>query len=207
MFYGFGYDQSCDDYKVLGGVCCDEYRFNEENFIYSHSIKRKGVRVYSRRSDSWKRIGNYPYNEVLQVDGAYVDEFFYWLVLEKRGKDQMLCRRIGCFDLGDEKFKNLELPKFTGHMLHVGVLERFLCLVCNHYESGPGAWTIWVMKEHGVISSWAKVANIPILFKTPFVVPLCINKNGEVVLQMGHKKVVKFNSRKNKFDVLVHKNF
>lgn len=207
-FYGFGYDRSSDDYKVLRGVCYDDYMFDENGAIdYSRSRKRKEVQVYSRRCDSWKRIGNCPYDEVLQVDGAYADGFFYWLVLEKMGKDQLLRQRIGCFDLGEEKFKNLQQPKFVGHLLHLGVLEGCLCLVCNHYESGSGAWTIWVMKEHGVKNSWTKLINIPLLYRTPFVIPFCVRKNGEIVLQVSDRKIVTYNPKTKSFEVLVHKKF
>ncbi|KAL3506829.1 hypothetical protein ACH5RR_032211 [Cinchona calisaya] len=195
VFYGFGYDESSDDYKVVRGNCYTDYLYDDDgNVDYSRRGKKREVHVYSRRSNSWKIVENCPYDEVLQVNGAYVDGFLYWLVYKKKGQE--LYKRIGSFDLAEQKFKVLPQPKFNGHILHLGDLEGFLCVVCNHYDSSPGGWTIWVMKEYGIRESWTKLIKIPIFVRTPFVIPLCIRKDQELVMQISDRKIVKYNPKK-----------
>ncbi|KAL3507124.1 hypothetical protein ACH5RR_032506 [Cinchona calisaya] len=147
MFYRFGYDESNENYKVLRSVCYEN---------------RKQIQLYIRRSDSWKRIGSCLYDVVLQENGAYVDRFFYWLLLRKGVK------------------------------------------IKDYAKS----WSIdnMVIKEHGVVNSWTKFIENPLLFSTPCVIPLCIGKNGEIVTQIN-RKVFKYNPKKKTFKVIVYKKF
>ncbi|MCD9560534.1 hypothetical protein HAX54_019231, partial [Datura stramonium] len=50
VMYGFGYDESTDDYKVVGVLCNDKY-----NILHHVEVK-----IYSLKSDSWRSKNDIP---------------------------------------------------------------------------------------------------------------------------------------------------
>ncbi|GKC37182.1 hypothetical protein Tco_1049566, partial [Tanacetum coccineum] len=87
---------------------------------------------------------------------------------------------VKSFNLCDEGDKHLGL----------GVLEKWLCVLCNYDGCRVD---VWVMKVYGLKDSWTKLVSIPYpndCVWLPFVVPLCISNDGKVLLRFGSKLVV-----------------
>ncbi|KAA8531451.1 hypothetical protein F0562_006196 [Nyssa sinensis] len=197
-FYGFGYDESINDYKVVKGV---KSKF-PDGLSYN-------VSVYTRKTKYWKRIedfhwdfldpyvetGNWDYLDPYQQTGKLVDGFLHWLAINET-------HLIISLDLANEKFGEVALPDFESHnnsiLDDVGVLGGMLCLYCR--ESGTAMWTIWIMEEYGVKESWTiwmKFNSDP----ETLLVPLCLTTNGEVVMQGS--QMFKYNPREYNFKTLL----
>ncbi|KAI8537931.1 hypothetical protein RHMOL_Rhmol09G0062500 [Rhododendron molle] len=67
--YGFGFDESNDDYKVV---------------LISHSgggvSAKRNVMVYTLRTDSWRQIGGFPGGVPCNVFGNFLNGLLLWLV-------------------------------------------------------------------------------------------------------------------------------
>ncbi|KAL3507359.1 hypothetical protein ACH5RR_032741 [Cinchona calisaya] len=60
---------------------------------------------------------------------------------------------------------------------------------------------VWVMKEYGVRDSWSKVVSVPYLDdpeKSSYSIPVCLLRNGEILLVFGSGLVV-YNPKSNAF--------
>ncbi|XP_042513963.1 F-box protein CPR1-like [Macadamia integrifolia] len=132
--YGFGYEPTSDDYKVVRAV--DEF-----------------VIVYSLRTNSWRRIGKLPFS-LFNNDwggGVLVNSALHWVAK---------VRSIISFHLKDEEYREVPLPHFMDDddfvdnkfLMKVGVLGGQLCLLCNYSNRVE----IWVMKDYGMRDSWVK---------------------------------------------------
>ncbi|XP_071738997.1 F-box/kelch-repeat protein At3g06240-like, partial [Rutidosis leptorrhynchoides] len=90
--YGFGYDSSTDDYKVI--------------FI---PVKFKFARVYSFRRHSWNMLPNFPYQQddyfCKRGQGVLLNNNLYWLVIRSYSKMTIIA-----FNLANEEFHEIELP-------------------------------------------------------------------------------------------------
>ncbi|KAJ0016551.1 hypothetical protein Pint_09539 [Pistacia integerrima] len=197
VFYGFGHDPIKDDYKLLRMV---QFKENDPDEIVSSSSFGYEVKVYSLKTNSWRKISNLP--KYLR----YLFQFFYHLmfrrgygVLASGSLHWVAPRRlelvdvpnlIVAFDLVKEEFRELSLPDYgdesdninKNFQLDVGVLEGSLCVVC--YRDQVYA-DVWMMKEYGVKESWTKLFAV----KRPgtmnclaFLRPLAYSKEGDKVL-------------------------
>ncbi|GFY82461.1 hypothetical protein Acr_02g0007010 [Actinidia rufa] len=142
--YGFGYDSSNDDYKVVRVA-----------FVNGpHEVK-----VYSLRTDSWRRIQDFP-NDLIEYNcmesGQLVNGSLNWASANPSNHSWV----ITGFDLGEETYREIPQPDYGKKVfgLSVRALRGCLCAVCDF------AFTIaefWVMKEYGVKESWTKLVTIP----------------------------------------------
>ncbi|XP_060181960.1 F-box/kelch-repeat protein At3g23880-like [Lycium barbarum] len=179
--YGFGYDESCDDYKVVVVM------FYICRYVSLHPVK---VKIYSLKSDYWRTvIGNYP-GEMCSSDvGTFVNGKLHW------ASNNGCCLHRGwniiSIDLTDEKWGKLEQPRYGegDTLLLLSVLRSDLSVCCSYMRSHTD---VWVMKEYGVKESWTKMLTIkyPTVFGnnlfSPFLSPtLCMSKKGEILLMSG----------------------
>ncbi|KAG5588015.1 hypothetical protein H5410_048449 [Solanum commersonii] len=175
--FGFAYDEFEDDYKIVGIFP-----------IYSYaSLCRVEVKIYSLKSDSWKRVKDYKGVELLGDFAKFVNGKLHWL--DKHWN-------IISMDLADEKWAEVDQPCcFKGcGFLKLGVFESDLSVFCNH------AWThvdVWVMKEYGVKESWTKMFTI----KSPedsmgriFYPIILMSNEGEILLKFG-SRFTKYNPK------------
>ncbi|XP_027165964.1 F-box/kelch-repeat protein At3g23880-like [Coffea eugenioides] len=112
----------------------------------------------------------------LIVWGKYVEGKLHWPGFS--GKQD---RAVVSFDLAQAKYGELKLP-INGDGASfplLGVLGRCLCVM---YEYQWSSVDLWVMKEYGVMESWIKMLTFP-SFGIRGHVPLCISRNGEVLIQ------------------------
>ncbi|XP_059632774.1 F-box/kelch-repeat protein At3g23880-like [Cornus florida] len=198
-FYGFSYDSSTDDYKVVRGLC----RL-VKHFKRCHK-KASRIKIYSRKTNSWKRIEEFPSLRFFQSIGALVNGFLHW-----KG-DLQPCKKwlLIAFDLEKEKFREVPKPDFGdwGFIHQVCVLDGCLCVVCGHCEryTKDLSLKVWVMKEYGVKESWTCLLTIrpseTILGVSLAILPLCTTNGGELVLQLTRGRIVKYNFKEEKFGV------
>ncbi|KAK4588571.1 hypothetical protein RGQ29_019541 [Quercus rubra] len=208
-FYGFGCDPISEDYKVVRMVQFvaqddegDLVGDDEDGFFYAE------VKVYSMKSNSWRKINDLPY---------YVRFLFQlnYLLFYRRGYGVFACSAVHwvasvglglylivAFDLGVEKFQNVPLPGVVdnGFEMDVGVLEGRLCIILNYRHVYVD---IWVMKEYGVKESWTKLFKVSAdsSLKRPLghIVPLAYSKSGDkVLLAVEKRKLFWYNIRKRR---------
>ncbi|XP_058203815.1 F-box/kelch-repeat protein At3g23880-like [Rhododendron vialii] len=183
IMYAFGYVESIDDYKVVGFFCnVGTCGFNVE------------VMMYTLKTDSWRSIVEFSNCLPLFGSGICVNGVLHWTASGESHKV------IVSLDLLKETFGEVLLPDYRdGHsqlMLHF--VSGCLCLVCDY--DGICA-EVWVMKEYGIRESWTKLVVVPYVAhpsNCPYSEPLCILKNGDVLLDiLTH--LVRFHPRDGTF--------
>ncbi|KAL6144088.1 hypothetical protein ACLB2K_054783 [Fragaria x ananassa] len=180
QYYGFGYDEINDDYKVVKG---------SHNEIGVDGPMKAMVQVFSLRRGTWNTypgprnscmIGNYPcqMNSCMKGQGGFVNGVLHWLRFEERCKTES--REIMPFSLAEEKFlEAMSLPYEFGGIL---ICQNRLCV-----HSDRAMVRIMMMKEYGVKESWTEVLyityhTVPEIYdEICKVTPLWILENGDVL--------------------------
>ncbi|XP_071728096.1 F-box/kelch-repeat protein At3g06240-like [Rutidosis leptorrhynchoides] len=144
--YGFGYDSSTDDYKVIS---------ISRMGIADSDIDTNIVRVYSLRNNSWNMLPNFPYQQHNHYgSGVLLNNNLHWGV-----RSIHLKMTIAAFSLASEKFHEIELPDSINYI-------QFGGMSCNLYALGGKLvvveydefkYELWVMEEYGVPESWRKL--------------------------------------------------
>uniref|UniRef100_A0A7N1A3W0 F-box domain-containing protein n=1 Tax=Kalanchoe fedtschenkoi TaxID=63787 RepID=A0A7N1A3W0_KALFE len=179
IVYGFGYDSVNDDYKVVG-VCSRQ------------------VEVYSFREDSWRMLGQIPY-ELQICQGLYVSSVgaLAWLTESKSVTDS----EIVAIDLASEKWIQVS-PLSGAEVQFDGLYELLLGEIggcfCLFEHFGGSHLEIWVMKEFGVPESWAHMAGVPYTGRLrgrlsggrEYFEPVWRSKDGELILMCESALVV-----------------
>lgn len=172
--FGFGYDSTNDDYKVLRIV---EFR-NERSHIWMHSE----AMIYGLKSNRWRRMAPFPYplpflrgHWRVHVNGA-----LHTLVAEA---DSLFTVKIMAFSIESEGHYEVVLPsgiQFRGVDASLDVIDGCLSLLCAHRSRV----VIWVMKDYGVKESWTKLLSIrpPAIEPGDFVKPLVFSREGDKIL-------------------------
>ncbi|KAK6133250.1 hypothetical protein DH2020_033011 [Rehmannia glutinosa] len=191
--YGFGYDSGNDDYKVIRVV---EFRHE-----ISHVWMASETKIYGLKSNSWRRIEDFPYplpflrgNWRVHVNGA-----LHTLVEDP---DNMDAARIFAFSVQTEKHYQLHMPpgvRIRGVDVNLDVIDGCLSVVCTNRSRV----IIWVMKDYGVKESWIKLLTIspPAIERNDFVKPLVYSRDGDkVLLNCDDKRLVWYDLRKKTVD-------
>ncbi|MFQ6632338.1 hypothetical protein Gotur_008664 [Gossypium turneri] len=179
--YGFGFDASVDDYKVVG--------------VFSY---RSIVKVYSLRTNCWRRIQDFPFEVFSNEAGKHVDGTLNWAVFSGQDGDFS----IVSLDLAQETYKEVTQPCYGDGVdwRTLGVLDGYLCVLCSYRKLYA---EVWVMKEYGKRESWTKLVSIPYLpyerFEM-FLTPVSVSKNGEILLRYG-VNILLYNPKKNMFRI------
>ncbi|KAL7109504.1 hypothetical protein ACP275_06G179300 [Erythranthe tilingii] len=194
--YGFGFDESTRDYKVLL-VCCV--------FRRDSSRCETMVKVYSLSTNSWKRIEFVVEDSHgIDVSGIFVSGKLHWCKIIKPEPNSTF--DIDSFDLGSEVWGNVAQPPScveTGFYVSqsLGVVDGCLCVFYNHPGIGVD---VWVMKEYGVSESWAKIVTVPDihlpLMSNPSIhkPSLCVGPKGRILFVFGSIVLI-YNPSNNKF--------
>ncbi|XP_047324580.1 F-box/kelch-repeat protein At3g23880-like [Impatiens glandulifera] len=181
--YGFGYDEASSDYKVI--VTKSEL-FGEAPF-------KTEVKIYGYKSDSWRRVENFPKGIPMDAPGTFVGGSLHWAASEFNYSWSVRTPIIS-FDLSKETYSEFSQPRYGKGALDskLGVLSDNLCLLCVRYKR----FDVWVMKEYGKVESWSKLFSIPYhnqleVFPDSYSVPLCISfRKNEVLLVVGSQLVL-----------------
>nr|XP_011462062.1 PREDICTED: F-box/kelch-repeat protein At3g23880-like [Fragaria vesca subsp. vesca] len=145
-FYGFGYDSTSEDYKIIVGL-------------------KSEITVFTLKTGAWKIIEQSPNLEIFYGQGCLLNGALYWL------DDNYSRFRIISFDLAEEKFQELPPPnnicsKEASSHLDIGrtIGDRLFLYLYDQkrHKSQTGiAITIWEMSKNGVNESWTRVVQIP----------------------------------------------
>ncbi|KAA8548436.1 hypothetical protein F0562_000120 [Nyssa sinensis] len=184
MIYGFGYDDSTDDYKVVGIYCV----------VGNVGSYETEVKIYTLRTDSWKRILDFPCGIPMDDSGKYANGALHWAASSDAGSSYPWV--IVSFDLAKETYGEVAQPNYGGNVsdFTLGVLGGCLCVVCTYLGTHVD---VWVMKEYNVKDSWTKLITIPYSTGRPlYSMPLCISKNDEILTESGSSLVI-YNSTNN----------
>lgn len=137
--YGFGYDESIEDYKVVVGV--------------RKGVGRTCFQVLYLKSNVWKVAGEVENTYVSGV-GILCNGALHWVM--NHGSPIIVS-----FDLSQEVVKAIPQPddvlyrsiRKLGPDMSLGIIEECLCI----YHNALIAHKIWMMKKYNVKESWGIV--------------------------------------------------
>lgn len=176
--YGFGFDVSTLDYKVVRG---EFFQFDV------------GFSVYSLKTGSWRAISNrYPY-ESLQpgMQGRVLNGSIHWLVC--RNCSNVPSMVLLCFGLADEEVQEIPLPpEFLvdfniedGKYYFLDIFQECLCV------GRTDDFEFWVMKEYGVAKSWSKISiSLPC---SEGILSGFVKNNHHLLLDLPQHRLVMYN--------------
>ncbi|KAL8538630.1 hypothetical protein ACS0TY_000592 [Phlomoides rotata] len=177
--YGFGYDESSDDYKVFAIVTSKCY------------LRCPPVcKLYSLNTHSWKTLGDCYSPFSSDRMGKFVNGKLHWfgIIGEELG--------LVSLDLKNEVYEMIEQPSssfiieqpsssfaITVPTPALGVIEGCLSVLWDYPNSH---FDVWVMKEYGVKDSWVKMFTLPNLhhpsLRRQAPRSFCRGPNGELLL-------------------------
>ncbi|XP_074341023.1 F-box protein CPR1-like [Apium graveolens] len=182
---GFGYDHVNADYKVVmvvhpAGAGSNSKKNDEE------------VHIYSLKSNSWRRIGNFPSSVNCRGDSAVcVNGALYWKCLEKTVNSRTR-HIIVAFDLATEEYRVVPTPVYDHPSwdvdIYIGSIEASLWVQCSLFHTDPeivedfvqmvDTWLL--VPRNGEEDTWTKL----ISFNRPseFYQPLAYSKSGNQLL-------------------------
>ncbi|KAL6553509.1 hypothetical protein OROGR_007351 [Orobanche gracilis] len=171
IIYGFGYDCVNDDYKVV-------------RIIHFFGEVENEVKVYSMKSDSWRRIEDFPYFLCYKhAHGVLVGGALHWAVTMDDDLDDPE-RWIASFDIATEEYHLIPRPEYVemGFHMNVGEVGGKLTVHCNYDMM---YMDIWVMNSYGVRESWTKLFSVAQTIDLPrfeYLRPFAYSKDGKKVL-------------------------
>ncbi|XP_076948029.1 F-box/kelch-repeat protein At3g23880-like [Bidens hawaiensis] len=128
--WGFGYDSSRDDYKVIVGV-----QKGEGQTCFS---------VLSLKSNVWRDIGEKKYTSFSNAAGVLCNGALYWMIADQNDRYS-----IASYDLSLEKFKEIPLPVKIYIGYNLGIMKECLCVFGHFYADD-----VWLLKKYSVKESW-----------------------------------------------------
>ncbi|KAI3469292.1 hypothetical protein Pfo_025955 [Paulownia fortunei] len=176
--YGLGFDKSSDDYKVVGF-------FNSSRDLFEVIVK-----VYSLKSDQWKRIKNFKGRWLMDDPATFAHGKLHWIA---NSELELKCGwDIVSLDLETEEYGILQMPNYvkSGFYSRLGASEGCLYVLCSHLTNAD----VWIMDDYGVgKQTWTKVVSIPYIddfLRYTYKRALYVLKNGEVLLLCGSTIVI-----------------
>ncbi|KAG8385829.1 hypothetical protein BUALT_Bualt03G0085900 [Buddleja alternifolia] len=166
--YALGYDSKHDDYKVvmfqvstrLDGGCS----FSE-------------TQIYSLRSNTWKRIEDFPYMLPRGKRwGVYLNEALHTVVKDGQGSEVIMA-----FNIAKEEHYEVPRPSVNYRLSSVEVMGGCLTAIAPGKRNST---EIWAMKEYRVKKSWTKLLCFEPPLREPCLnlCPLSYSKSGDEVL-------------------------
>lgn len=181
--FGFGFDSSTNDYKVV-------------RIVYVHSRKFHGppeVELYTLSTGSWRRISAPGIRFLVCLDWShtFLNGATHWFA-HNPGNGRSL---IVSFDMGNEVFGEIVLPRSIASKpltvsISISVFKGFLSLI-QHCQYMGNKCCIWVMEEYGVAESWVKHFTIDLNGVLGKV--FGFRKNGEVLMRTKEDYLVSYN--------------
>ncbi|KAH7834545.1 hypothetical protein Vadar_017274 [Vaccinium darrowii] len=186
---GLGYDSAVDDYRV---------------FVVSRE-NETSVMVYNSRNDSWNIFIDNRYVLSSWTHPAVLNGAVHWVMCPY---ESVSCV-IVYFDLVEEKFKEVPPPSSwkKDDEMRLVVLGEQLCVYC---DIDVKQIEVYAMKEYGNKESWTRLFVIPCgILKSIHVCnqnctctavrPLCLTKNGQVLIQVGSWVVGNYDPKDSAF--------
>ncbi|KAL3325750.1 hypothetical protein AABB24_036796 [Solanum stoloniferum] len=181
--YGFGYDASFEDYKVVKIFSFPHIEGRYENM----------VNVYSLKAQSWKMIEGFNSGSLNGKVGVFLNGALHWEACHSHCSGSFW--EIVTLNLAAERYGKIALPSYEdgGVYWTLSVSRGYLVGCCN-YEKNKA--DVWVMKEYGVEESWTKLVTISLpVDRRAYILPLFVAENcDEFLLQLGEELAL-YNSR------------
>jgi len=153
--YGFGFDHTSNDYKVLRMVHDIHALFSPQAELYK---LRTGTWETFTGADDFGKYYIYEKNYQNTYQNAFLNGASHWLVVHMTpvsGK-----RMVVLFDMCDEQLRVMKLPDHLSlgrFKALLGVSGGLLSLMeYNGRQDVNLSCSIWLMKEYGVAESWTK---------------------------------------------------
>ncbi|XP_059635885.1 F-box/kelch-repeat protein At3g06240-like [Cornus florida] len=161
---GLAYDALVDDYKVV-------------------QISETITSLYSLRSNSWRRIQDFPFIVADSISGVFLNGNLHWFNCDRT--------KMASFSLADQSFNTVPLPDDNilaspFESCVIGVVKGCLCILSRYGSAAK----FWVMKEYGIRESWTKfVVVVPRYISKP----LDISNNDENLFAICGTRFVMYN--------------
>ncbi|XP_009779429.1 F-box/kelch-repeat protein At3g23880-like [Nicotiana sylvestris] len=184
--YGFGYDASIEDYKVVKIFSFPQNEGRHENI----------VKVYSLKANSWSTIQGFNSGCINGMVGVFANGALHWDVCHPH--ISRASSEIVTLDFAAQRYGQIALPSYEdgGVYWTLGVSRGRLVACCN-YETNKA--DMWVMKEYGVEKSWTKLVAISLpVDRRVDITPLYVAENGDVLLKLGTELIL-YNPRNASF--------
>ncbi|KAF9612656.1 hypothetical protein IFM89_003131 [Coptis chinensis] len=150
--YGFGYDPTNDDYKVIRIVC--NYDITSKGYKTNCHVSE--VHLYSLRANTCRMI-DIPYfihspfqHKNNLVLGTFFNGAIHWFGNHILATTDEFPWRIVSFDIAKEECKEIPQPDFDKSSLasiDLGVLEGCFCMYLNYYHFSSDYLDIIMMKS------------------------------------------------------------
>ncbi|KAM1153065.1 hypothetical protein FF1_035559 [Malus domestica] len=190
--YGFGYDSTNDDYKLVEVVefCSIDKRRSTGsvcgNCVYEDMVVASyEVNVYSLKSNAWKRIQSMPPRDgfrlpPLQSVAVCLNSALSWKMDCHLDDDRP--GMILTLDLASEKYREFPIPiRGDEDEISLGLVGGYLCICHRNFEVSDFQIDVWIMKEYGVTGSWNLLCSVEKSVDS-HIKPLVFSKNGDMVL-------------------------
>ncbi|KAL7104833.1 hypothetical protein ACP275_07G006400 [Erythranthe tilingii] len=184
FIYGFGFDKSSDDYKVVGFFNSDD-----DLFFNSHVV----VKVYSLKNDRWKTIEGFNGRWSIDDPATFAYGKLHWTAYCETEKESAW--NILYLDLETEEYGVLEVPNCVNEKgCSCSMLEESegcLYALCDYRDSAD----VWIVGDCDGLgkATWTKVVSVSYvdrLLKSTCKTAFCVLKNDEVLLLCGSTVVV-----------------
>ncbi|KAL8029068.1 hypothetical protein ABFX02_14G204700 [Erythranthe guttata] len=168
---GFGFAESNEDYKVLA--------------VFNVGRDETNVKIYSLRTNSWKRIDVFKDGLPFSETGTFVSGKIHWS--RRKGSDSRGWDIVS-LEVGSEVCGTVAQPSYVESDLApwFGLFGGCLCVFYHHPKIGVD---VWVLKEYGVTESWTKTVTVPYIHDPgegrPDFKPLCIGPKGKILVVYG----------------------
>ena len=192
--YGFGYDQSRDDYIVV--------LLSNECNQFLVGVPQSHLEFFSFRDNTWKEIegSDLPYiDNNGEGEGVFLNGAIHWLA----SRHDLALDVIVGFALTERKLLEMPLPNDVDHgaLVHSGlwVFGEFLSIWAK--DNANDTIEIWVMKEYKVHSSWTKTLVLPQhaipdhSINANYFHPIYFTENGDIIGKYGGTRLVKYNDK------------
>ncbi|XP_065618753.1 F-box protein CPR1 [Quercus suber] len=178
---GFAFDSKTNDYKVV-------------RFVTPEQKVQKGkspVEVYSLSTGKWRMVTALPPVGAARdsYSNAFVNGALHWVALRKTRNEPLFFVMV--FDLGEEVFREIALPKPSDHWVSVSISTYGNSLALRQFFFHGLRFSIWVMKDYADASSWTKIITLPdegLIEGIPrshcIPRPIGFRKSGEFILDM-----------------------
>ncbi|CAI8610243.1 unnamed protein product [Vicia faba] len=169
-FYGFGYDDSTEDYLV---VSMSHHDYDDPSLHLEY---------FSLKANAWEEVEgphfSYTFDDEPKGGSLYKGAIHWLAYCDDLGSDVIVA-----FDLMERKLSYMHLPRHSNGEQCSGlwVYGEFLSVYAKNNSNVTVE--IWVMKEYKVNSSWTKTIVLlvdSISSPNEDFYPLCCTKNGDI---------------------------
>lgn len=191
FFWGFGYDSTIDDYKVVLGSC-----------ISGHEV----VVVFRLKMGSWRKVERLERSFDVRWVGCLVNESLHWVFKEVK-ECRLIGQKIVSFDLAEEKFHEIPFPYPLKQRLIAEVENLDICLT-QYFQTNccqPGCnFKMWVVSDYEVKESGTEVIKIPVLDAENMYMT-CISENGEGLMRVADDgSLALYNPKEKAFRIVMN---